>query len=62
MNYISEQELNTIKGLLHYLNESLPHGHAQIDVEAELTDANGESLGSIRWEPNTERYVLVFAS
>lgn len=61
-NYISEQELNSIKGLLHYLNENMPPSEG-LGVDANVHDANGESLGLITYnnEPGAG-YVLKFPS
>lgn len=60
MNYISETELNSVKGLLHYLNENLRPTEG-MDVEAKLTDSNGESLGTIAYEGEPGAgYVLRF--
>lgn len=48
MIYLNEQELNQVKGLLHYLNENmLPNEGVGVDVA--LTDSNGESLGTVRY-------------
>ena len=48
-NYVSEQDLNQIKGLLHYLNQNLqPIDGLGADVT--LIDANGEPAAIITWE------------
>lgn len=59
-NYLSEQELSTIKGLLHYFNANIPQNEG-VGVEARLIDSNGEALGKIVWnaEPGAG-YVLEF--
>jgi hypothetical protein len=63
-NFLSENEVNTVKGLMHYLNTNmLPSKGVGVDVQ--LTDTNGESLGQIAWEPTYGgggEFVLKFPS
>jgi hypothetical protein len=59
-NYISEVELNAVKGLLHYLNTNMQPIDG-IAVEGRIIDSNGESLGEIRYEQEPGAgYVLGF--
>lgn len=45
--YVSEADLNVIKGLVHYLNSNLPEIEG-LSAEVRLTDSNGEHVGTIR--------------
>lgn len=45
--HIHPEELNAIKGLMHYLNQGLDD--RPIDVEARLVDANGEYIGTVKY-------------
>lgn len=56
--YISEAELNVVKGLLHYLNENVAPIEG-VAFEGRLIDTNGESLGEVHWKPGAG-YVLAF--
>ena len=62
MTYISEQELNTIKGLMHYLNENVPTNEG-VDVIAHVMDTDGGLIGTIT-KPNSAQvgagYVFEF--
>jgi hypothetical protein len=63
-NYISEPELNAVKGLMHYLNENLRPLDGFMGVDVRLTDSNGEALGTVYYkadEPGAG-YVLEFPS
>lgn len=47
-NYLLEQDINAIKGLLHYLNSQWkPADGATVAIDAKITDSNGDRLGSI---------------
>lgn len=61
MNYLNEQELNTVQGLLHYLNTNVAPNDGGLAIEATLTDSNGDNAGTIKWnaEPGA-MYVLEF--
>lgn len=62
--YLTEAELNRIKGLVHYLNENLMDatgtdaGSAAADVA--LTDTNGEHLGDIKYNRDAKAYAFVY--
>lgn len=58
MTFLTEAELNFVKGLTHYLNESRPPD-AELAVEAKLIDANGEHVGTVTIHDGGE-YGLVF--
>jgi hypothetical protein len=60
--FITENDMHRIKGLLHYLNESfdLPQP-AGMSAEIALHDSNGEKLGVIDYEDSAERYVFFYA-
>lgn len=46
--FLTEKELNCVKGLVHYLNESMSVGDSdEIAIEARLIDANGEHVGTV---------------
>lgn len=46
--YISEPELNQVKGLIAYLNHAMPADGSNLAVEAVLTDSNGEHVGVVK--------------
>lgn len=55
--YATEEDLNKIKGLLHYLNTNWSAADLAVDVK--LVDANGDLLGTVQiTESGT--YGLVF--
>ena len=58
-NYITEWELNAVKGLLHYLNKNTPD---ELSVEVVLIDCNGEPIGKLTQEGSDGKYVLEFPS
>jgi hypothetical protein len=63
-NYLSEEEVNSVKGLMHYLNTNMVPSKG-VGVDVHLTDTNGESLGRIAWEPTYSgdgQFVLKFPS
>jgi hypothetical protein len=41
---MTEQELNIIKGLMHYLNSDFSQ---ELDAEVKIGDSNGDTLGVI---------------
>lgn len=43
--FLNINELNVIKGLLHYLNHA---GVGDLDAEVALGDSNGERVGTVR--------------
>jgi hypothetical protein len=48
--YLDTDDLNTLKGLLHYLNESFAKGAtsgAVIDASINISDCNGNHLGMV---------------
>lgn len=49
-NYLDEQELNQVKGLMHYLNGNLTPGHGGLVANIVLTDSNGEAAGVVSYE------------
>ena len=59
-NFVTENELNTIKGLLHYLNENMQPTQCKVGVDIALTDSNGENLGKIEFNANGPGYVMSF--
>jgi hypothetical protein len=63
-SYLSEGELNAIKGLMHYLNTNMTPTDT-VGVDVQFTDSNGESLGMVTWEPGVGQngsFVLKFGS
>lgn len=60
-NYLNEQELNAVKGLMHYLNTSMDpkDGGATLSPDVALFDSNGERCGNIAYNANEGAYVLV---
>ena len=44
---ITEEELNRIQGLIHYLNTSFTN--TDIDVEIQIGDSNGDQVGQIAY-------------
>lgn len=46
--YVSGSELNSIQGLVHYLNTALPVDGSNMAAEVVLTDTNGERVGVIK--------------
>jgi hypothetical protein len=59
-NFVTEDELNSIKGLLHYVNENLHPPGCKVTFTADLDDENGDSLGKVEFDPAVDRYVLRF--
>lgn len=61
--FASEEDLNKIKGLLHYMNESfgLPE-NAKMSAEIKLTDSNGDILGVVDYNDPLERYVFYYVA
>ena len=61
--FMNENDLNRVKGLCHYLNESfgLP-GEASMAVEVKLSDSNGEPLGAVDYHDESERYVFFYGT
>jgi len=61
--FVTEDDMNRIKGLLHYMNESFgPPGAVNMAAEIKLTDSNGDTLGVIDFENmSVERYVFYHA-
>ena len=51
-NFISGEEMASIAGLI----EALDQFTTQIGVEATLTDANGEGLGVVAYNPDNGSY------
>jgi hypothetical protein len=47
--FVNEQELNSIKGLLHYLNNNFTPDGGQVSADVNVIDSNGESVGRIEW-------------
>ncbi len=43
--FLTEKELNAVKGLLHYLNNGFETG--EMTVTGDLHDANGDKLGTV---------------
>jgi hypothetical protein len=61
MQYISENELDVVKGLLHYLNQNVDPPTTGVAFEGRIIDSNGESLGDINYEGEPGAgYVLTF--
>lgn len=61
-NYLSEGDLNAVKGLMHYLNTNMMPAVA-VGIDVTMTDSNGESLGTIAWDSDfggDGEYVLKF--
>lgn len=56
MNYLNEAELNMVKGLLHYLNDSF--GGNSLAADVEFTDSNGDILGRVEYVSEAEEYVF----
>lgn len=59
--YMTENELNVLKGLLHYLNTSMGKpAECQIGVDIAVIDSNGERLCNIEYNDGPG-YVLELA-
>lgn len=52
---LTESELNEVKGLLHYLNNSMTQLKPD---DVKLIDANGEHAATVGMAPHAEGYVL----
>lgn len=63
-NYLSEQELNEVKGLMHYLNANMSPNQGTLVADVKLTDAAGQPAGGIEWNAADAGagYVLRLAS
>jgi len=53
---LTEQELGQVKGLLHYLNESMAGEIKPNDID--LIDSNGERAATIGFDASAMAYVL----
>lgn len=53
---ITENELNVIKGLMHYLNANVLPPASVLDAEISLSDSNGEPLGRLAFDTSATMY------
>ena len=60
-NYMTELELNSLKGLMHYLNTNMKP-EAGVGIDVHMTDANGDSMGVVTWDTDADEFVLRFPS
>lgn len=60
MNYLTEQDLNAVKGLLHYLNSQMAADPSLIP-DITLIDSNGDKAGSISFSADVSGYVLTLS-
>lgn len=60
MQYLNEQDLNAVKGLIHYLNENLQADTTGLTAEVSLIDSNGEAAGVIKESSGPGGYALHF--
>lgn len=60
-NYMDEGELNSIKGLLHYLNDNLQPPGSSVAADVKLIDGNGDTLGVLEYSSDADCYVFQFA-
>lgn len=61
MNYLTEQDLNAVKGLLHYLNDQMASDPSLVP-DITLIDSNGEKAGSITFNADEDGYVLTLSA
>lgn len=50
-NYVTEDDVKIIGGLMRLLNANFldRDGPADVDAEVALSDSNGDSLGNLQW-------------
>jgi hypothetical protein len=50
MQFITESELNALKGLLHYLNTNMSPTDSEIGLNITVIDSNGEKLATVGYD------------
>jgi hypothetical protein len=58
--YISEPEMEAIRGLLLYLNQNMSPNTIGISIDAIVTDAGGDHVGVVKWANDEGGYALHF--
>jgi hypothetical protein len=57
--YLLTKELNSIQGLLKYINqEHLKPSRSEIALEIKIVDSNGETVGMINYETAADQYAF----
>jgi hypothetical protein len=57
--FITEDDLNAVKGLIHYLSQNIHPTNNDLSVEVVIVDSNGEQLGRVEYNADVSRYVFM---
>lgn len=57
-NFLSVSELEKIRALMQYLNDTLSPPASPIEVDCNVIDVNGDKCGAIRYDSSNDEYVF----